>query len=179
MKSPILETEHYLIRPFKESDAELWQKWDVDEAVQEHMPEPMNESQDIAGQYAYIKECEADEEGRYWSIETKTGETIGTVALTDINEYHKIAEIGIVIGDKTWWGKGAATEVVRAIVDYAFDTLGLMRVSAEAEAGNIGIAKVLEGVGFTQDGLFVSARVKKGVRINVKHYGIMNRQSTS
>ena len=28
------------IRPFKESDCELWIKWDSDETVQEFMPEP-------------------------------------------------------------------------------------------------------------------------------------------
>ncbi len=176
MKSPIIETEHYLIRPFKESDAELWQVWDVDEAVQEHMPEPPNEPKDVSEQHVYIQECEDDDEGYYWSIETKTGETIGTVALTDMNEYHKIAEIGIVIGNRDWWGRGVATEVVRAVVQYAFDTLGIKRISAEAESGNIGIAKVLEKVGFAQDGLFISARIKKGSRIDVKHYGIVNKQ---
>jgi ribosomal-protein-alanine N-acetyltransferase len=176
MKSPTIETERYIIRPFREPDATLWQVWDIDEEVQAHMPDPPNKPQDIGEQYAYIKECEADKTGYYWSIETKAGETIGTVALTDINEYHKLAEIGIIIGEKSWWGKGVATEVVGAVVKYAFGSLGIVRVNAEAEADNIGIAKVLENVGFVQDGHFVSARAKKGTRVDVKHYGIVNGQ---
>lgn len=174
MKASIIKTTNYVIRPFRDSDAELWQVWDVDPEVQTHMPEPPNEPQDISEQYEYIKECEADEDGYYWSIETKGGVTIGTVALTDINEYHKIAELGVVVGDKSYWGKGAATEVVKAIVEYAFNNLDIIRINAEAEAGNIGIQKVLTEAGFSQDGTFYSARVKNSSRIDVVHFGIVN-----
>jgi len=173
MKAPNIETNSYLIRPFKSSDAELWQKWDVDPEVQAFMPEPFNEEQDIKEQYKYIKECETDEEGYYWSIETKDGVTVGTVALTEINEYHKIADLGIVIGDKNYWGKGIATEVITALVTYAFEHLHVCRISAEVEQGNVGMMKVLEKAGFKQDGLLESARVKNKKRINVHHFGIV------
>lgn len=172
MKSPIIETNNYIIRPFTDSDAALWQVWDVDPEVQAHMPEPVNEPQDISEQHEYIRECEAEEDGYYWSIDTKVGTTIGTVALTDINDYHKLAELGVVIGDKSFWGKGVASEAVTAVVQYAFTNLGIVRISAETEAGNIGVQKVLERAGFEQDGVFKSARVKNGERIDVHHYGI-------
>ena len=172
MKSPIIETGNYTIRPFTDSDAELWRVWDVDSEVQAHMPEPVNEPQDISEQLEYIKKCETEEDGYYWSIDTKDGVTIGTVALTDINDYHKQAELGVVIGDKSFWGKGAASEVVTDVVKHAFTNLSIVRISAEAEAGNIGVQKVLERAGFEQDGLFKSARVKNGARIDVHHYGI-------
>ncbi len=173
MKAPNIETNSYLIRPFKTSDAELWQKWDIDPEVQAFMPEPFNEVQDIEEQYKYIEECEADEEGCYWSIETKNGTTIGTVALTEINEYHKIANLGIVIGDKNHWGKGVATEVITAIVAHAFEQLHLCRISAEVEEGNVGMIKVFKKVGFKQDGLLESARLKNTKRINVHHFGFV------
>ncbi len=171
MKAPIIETTSYRIRPFKDSDAELWQVWDVDPEVQAHMPEPMNVPQTLEEQLEYIKECEAEEDGYYWSIETKDGITIGTVALTDINQHHRIAELGVVVGDKAYWGKGVATEVVAAVVQYAFSDLGLERISAETEAGNVGVQKVLSAAGFEQDGLFKAARVKNGKRIDVLHFG--------
>ncbi len=172
MKAPRIETERYILRSFKEEDAHLWQVWDVDPEVQAHMPEPVNMPQDIERQYAYKTECESDPEGYYWSIEKKEGETIGTVALTDVNAHHKITDLGIVIGDKTYWGKGVATEVVSVLTRYAFQNLGIQRVSAEVEEGNIPMQKVFEAVGFLRDGEFKSARVKNGARITVLHYGI-------
>jgi len=175
MKAPIIETTSYRIRPFKDSDVDLWQVWDVDPDVQAHMPEPMNEPQTLEEQLEYIKECKAEEDGYYWSIETKDGITIGTVALTDINKHHRIAELGVVVGDKAYWGKGVATEVVIAVVQYAFTDLGIDRISAEAEAGNVGVQKVLSTAGFKQDGLFKAARIKNGKRVDVLHFGAVKK----
>lgn len=173
MKSLTIVSKHHIIRPYKMNDAELWQKWDTDPEVQMFMPEPRTGVQDISAQYEYINECENDEDGFYWSIETIDGITIGTVALTEFNEYHGLANLGIVIGDKNYWGKGVATEVVTAVVHYAFEHLNIFSISAEVEEGNIPMMKTLEKVGFKQDGLFESARVKNKQRINVHHFSIV------
>jgi RimJ/RimL family protein N-acetyltransferase len=172
MKSPTITSERHLIRPFKTSDAKLWQKWDTDPEVQAFMPEPRSKAQDIGTQHEYINECENDEEGFFWSIETTNQKTIGTVALTEFNEYHGVANLGIVIGDKAYWGKGVATEVLTSVVHYAFEHLNIFSIGAEVEEGNIPMMQALEKVGFKQDGLFESARVKNTQRINVYHFGI-------
>jgi RimJ/RimL family protein N-acetyltransferase len=173
MKSPVIESKTYTIRPFSTNDAELWQEWDINHDVQAFMPEPFNDVQDIEEQYKYIDDCETDEEGFYWSIETKDGTIIGTVALTEFSDYHEVANLGIVIGDKHYWGKGVATEVITTLVGYAFEHLNISRISAEVEEGNIPMMKALKKVGFKQDGLFESARVKNKRRITVYHFGIV------
>jgi len=175
MQAPIIITDSYILRPFKTSDAELWQIWDSDPEIQAFMPEPFNDVQNIEEQYKYIKECGADEEGFYWSIESKDGTTIGTIALTEFNSHHQVANLGIVIGDKNYWGKGVATEAIRTLVNYAFEHLNICRISAEAEDGNIGMMKAFEKVGFKQDGIFESARVKNNQRISVYHFGIIKK----
>lgn len=173
MKSPTIQTPRHTIRPFRAEDAALWQAWDVDPDVQAHMPEPANEPQSLAEQLAYIDECEADEEGYYWSIQANGGPAIGTVALTEVDPHHRTANLGIVIGDRAHWGRGVATEVVQAVVACAFSDLGLEHVAAEVEAANAPMRRVLGKVGFTEDGLFRGARVKNGRRIDVAHLGIL------
>lgn len=173
MTSPTLTSNRLTIRPFNQSDAELWQVWDIDPEVQAHMPEPLNEPENIQTQLDYIAECEAEEDGSYWSIENKEGVTIGTVALTDINNHHGVAEIGIVIGNKNYRGQGYGAETIQLVIDYAFNTLRLRRVSAEVEEKNVGAVAALQAAGFVQDGLFESARVKNGERINVIHLGMV------
>ncbi len=177
MKSPTLKAPNYALRPFQKEDALLWQAWDIDSAIQAHMPEPKNEEQDIQKQYEYIEECEADEEGYYWSIETNNGAptmTIGTVSLFDINPHHQNAQLGIVLGDRNYWGKGVASEVIAEVVRYAFSTLRIAYVGAEAEEANIPMRKALEKVGFEQDGFFKQQRIKNGERVNVVHFGIQS-----
>ena len=176
MEAPKIASESYTLMPFKTSDAELWQKWDTDPEVLAYMPEPFNEFQSMEKQYAYIEECARDATGWYWSIETKDGVTIGTVALTEFSRYHGVTDLGIVIGDKNYWGRGVATEVIVALLDYAFDHLNIFRIGAEVEEGNAPMMKVLKKAGFKQDGFFESARVKKGKRINVYHFGITKRR---
>lgn len=175
MKSPTITTERFVLRPFTQSDAALWQIWDVDPEVQAFMPEPPNEARDIESQYAYITECENDTEGYYWSIETHEHVTIGTVSLTEYNKYHEVAELGIMIGNKEYWGKGVGTEVVQSLVTYAFSNLHVTRINAEVEDGNDPMVRVLKNVGFAEDGIFESARLKKGRRILVRHFGIVNK----
>ncbi len=176
MKSPTLKTPNYTLRPFAEEDALLWQNWDIDPEIQAHMPEPKNKVQDIENQYEYIKECEADEEDYYWTIEAAgpdgAGVAIGTVSLFEINSHHKNAELGILIGNKSYWGKGAATEVVRELAEHAFKDLNISYIGAEVEEGNAPMRKVFEKAGFEQDGFFKHQRVKNGERISVVHYGI-------
>ncbi len=171
MQSPTIQTKNHLLRPFKKEDAVLWQTWDIDPEIQMHMPEPINEPQDIEEQYSYITECNQDEEGYYWSIET-AGATIGTISLTEINPHHKVAELGILIGDKNYWGKGIASEVISELVTYAFQNLDIDYISATVEESNIPMQKVFEKNGFKKDGQFENARIKNGKRINVMHFSV-------
>jgi len=98
------------------------------------------------------------------------------VALFEINIYHQVAELGIVIGDKNFWGRGVATEVITKLIEYAFDNLNIQRISAEVEEKNIPMVKVFEKVGFEQDGIFKQARIKNRQRINVLHFGILKQK---
>lgn len=174
MKAPVIQTQRLVIRPFQESDAQLWQVWDIDPVVQAYMPEPVNKPQDITEHYRYIQECQDEADGYYWSIANlQTDSAIGIVALTELNQHHKLAELGIVIGDKDLWGKGFATEAIKAVAEHAFAQLDIERISAQTEAGNDGIVKVLEKVGFKHEGTARLARVKKGQRIDVKQHSLL------
>ncbi len=172
MISPTLQTKNYTIRPLNANDISLWQLWDTDPKIQAYMPEPVNTAQTHQEHLEYLSECEKDVNGYYWSIETQDGITIGTVSLTEINFHHKTAEIGIVIGNQDYWGKGVATEIISELIAYSFKNLDIAYIQAEVEAENIPMQKVLEKVGFKKDGIFEKARIKNGHRINVVHLSI-------
>jgi len=50
------------------------------------------------------------------------------------------------------WNKGYATEALKAIINYGFDTLKLHRIDAGCAVENIGSIKVLEKVGMIREG---------------------------
>jgi [ribosomal protein S5]-alanine N-acetyltransferase len=64
-----------------------------------------------------------------------------------------VAFIGIVIGDKTWWGKGAACEARAAIIDYLFETQGVHRVWGTPFARNFPSIYNYQRLHFTYEGM--------------------------
>lgn len=50
------------------------------------------------------------------------------------------------------WNQGFATEVLKTVISYAFNTLKLHRIEAGCAVANLGSIRVLEKVGMTQEG---------------------------
>lgn len=63
-----------------------------------------------------------------FAIDTQTGKYIGNCALHKINWIKKIAEFGIVIGDKQYWNQGYGTDAVKLVLQYATHDLGLRKI---------------------------------------------------
>ena len=78
---------------------------------------------------------------------------IGNIKIGPINRVHKFAKVGIIIGEKSFWGEGFATEAVKLAVDYAFDTLGLHKLNAGVYANNSASVKLFEKCGFIKEGI--------------------------
>lgn len=79
---------------------------------------------------------------------------IGNIKIGPIDYLYKFADIGYLIGEKSCWGKGYATEAIGLILEFAFETLKLHRVEAGAYEQNIGSQKALLKNGFIQEGVF-------------------------
>ena len=78
---------------------------------------------------------------------------IGNVKIGPINRIHNFADIGMIIGDKSFWNKGFATETLKLIVDYAFNKLKLHKLTAGIYANNISSIKAFEKAGFLIEGV--------------------------
>ena len=61
---------------------------------------------------------------------------IGNVTLKDIDFIHRTAELGIVIGEKTHWGRGFGMQAWWLITRYGFLTLNLNKIIATVIKGN-------------------------------------------
>lgn len=78
---------------------------------------------------------------------------IGNIKLGPIHWVHRYADIGLLIGEPDCWGKGYATEAIRLVVDYAFQTLNLHKLTAGCYALNQGSVKAFQRVGFVIEGV--------------------------
>ena len=88
-----------------------------------------------------------------WAIELGAHcEMIGTVGLLRFGFEHRRAEVGYEIA-RRWWGRGLAGEAVAAVVGYGFSVLGLHRIEAGVLPENHRSVRVLEKLGFLEEGL--------------------------
>ena len=86
------------------------------------------------------------------------GEAIGAIGFSIQSDVgYRSAEIGYWLGEG-FWGRGIATQALRAVTDYAFEHYDLCRLYAHVFEWNIASARVLEKAGYT-----LEARLKKSV----------------
>jgi len=62
------------------------------------------------------------------ALDTKDNIHIGNVMYYDYSISNKQTELGIMIGNKDYWGKGYGTEAVKLMLEYLFSGLNLKRV---------------------------------------------------
>ena len=80
------------------------------------------------------------------------GSHIGNLKIGPINRDHRFASVGLLIGEKSCWGKGYATEAISLATRFAFDTLGLHRLEAGAYSLNEASTKAFLKAGWTREG---------------------------
>ncbi|QBZ61274.1 hypothetical protein PoMZ_08222 [Pyricularia oryzae] len=86
---------------------------------------------------------------------------VGLKKRSDI--HHRTMEIGYWVGEEHW-GKGIASEVVKAFAEWAFAEYdSLLRLEGEVFEGNAGSCRVLEKAGFKLEGKHEMAVEKDGV----------------
>ncbi len=95
--------------------------------------------------------------GPYAVVEKHKQEVIGYCGLSflpDVNGQPEV-EIGYRLR-RSAWGQGYATEAVIAVLDYAFNALGLKRIIAMIDPTNVASIRVAEKVGmrYEQDVMF-------------------------
>ncbi|TGE02262.1 GNAT family N-acetyltransferase [Methylobacterium nonmethylotrophicum] len=84
---------------------------------------------------------------------------IGYAALHEVDREHAGAEVSFWIGAE-FEGQGFVTEAAARVISFAFDEIGLNRLCAFHMVRNPGSGRVLEKLGFRQEG-YLRHRVRK------------------
>lgn len=92
---------------------------------------------------------------------------IGNCGLHDINHVDATAEIGIFIGDKTYWNRGFGREAMRLLLGYGFDYLSLRNIMLRVYAFNERAIASYRGLGFSEIGRRRSSVRREGTEHDV------------
>ena len=143
-KYPIIETERLVLRPVTLDDAEaMFEYASNQENTRYTFPtnQSLEETKNNIAQF-YL----ANPLGR-WGIELKSnGEFIGTIDLHKLDAVLKKATIGYIIHQK-YWNQGLTTEANRAVIEVAFEKIGMNKLDAFHDKDNPASGKVMEKSG--------------------------------
>ena len=101
----------------------------------------------------YVRGLWASDNDCYFALYGGQGDRfVGTVRLGHIDWRVGLADVGILIGDKSAWGQGLATDAVRTACAYGFRELSLRKITGGTPAINTGMVRCFEKVGFREEG---------------------------
>jgi len=101
----------------------------------------------------FVKNCKNSKVDFIFGIFLLDGVThIGNIKLGPVSVYHKHASIGIMIGDKEYWGKGFESQAISMITQFGFNQLKLEKLCAGCYESNIGSKKAFEKSGYQVEG---------------------------
>lgn len=107
-----------------------------------------------AQELGWFEGMATSEKDLIWAVAIESGELpVGVIGLHRIDWQHRHAWIEIVLGERSAWGKGYATEAMRLVTDHAFQELGLEKVLASVYRGNERSIRMAETLGYRQCGL--------------------------
>lgn len=176
LATPTLSTDRLRLRPFDDGDREAIYALQSDAHVLRYWDSPP--WADRSRIDAFLDRCRrmADEgTGVRLAVDRASdGAFIGWCTLGSWNPEYRSAEIGYCFVQDVW-GKGCATEAARSLLTWAFATLDLNRVQAEADTRNIGSARVLEKLGFVREGTLREDCIVNGDVSDTWVYGLLRR----
>lgn len=150
--NPFLQGKQIYLRAITMSDAtEEYVQWVNDPEVTKGLATGVHPS-GIEDLKAYINAVIADSNAIMFAVCNLNGVHIGNIKLDRFDHIAGTAELGLMIGNKSYWGKGIGTEMCELILNYSFKELNLRKVSLTVYGNNPGAVKLYQKIGFEIEG---------------------------
>ncbi len=169
----ILQGSHVVLRPLATGDLRRCVKWFSDPQVTQFLGRtaPVTLAEEERWYRDYLRR--GDEQ--IFAIEIE-GRHVGNLGLHKVDRVHRKADLGIVIGETTYWSRGYGTDAVVTALRYGFGHLALNKVSLDVLEGNLRAIRSYEKVGFVREGIRREDVYRDGRFLNVIRMSILARE---
>ena len=106
----------------------------------------------------YFESVESNDLTYFYALhDTLSDVFIGTCKITLLSA----SDLGIMIGDKDFWGRGYGSEAIKIVANMCFESLHIRKITAGCYSNNIAMVKAFRNNGFKIEGV-----LKKQLRYN-------------
>ncbi len=152
MSCAVVETERLLLRKWKDEDAAAVADIYLKPEVMKFIPGGVWSPDRTARAIARMRELDIEHGYGFYPVVVKSlGTIIGHCGLGLLEQTPEI-EVAYIL-DSPHWGRGYASEAVRAILTHGFSRLNIPRIVAVAFPENVRSIGVMRSVGMTPIGL--------------------------
>jgi aryl-alcohol dehydrogenase-like predicted oxidoreductase/RimJ/RimL family protein N-acetyltransferase len=142
-----IDGERIYLRKLIEDDAsEEYASWINNRDVNKYLETKKAKVEELRD---YIKKKSESKNCLFFGIFSKENDKhIGNIKLEPIDFNKKIATMGMLIGNKNYWGKGIGTEALKLLVNFAFEHLKIEKIDLGVLRDNKAAIRVYEKAGF-------------------------------
>ncbi|SHI20948.1 GNAT family N-acetyltransferase [Sporanaerobacter acetigenes] len=156
--------EKVCLRAYREEDIPKATSFVNDEELKKllvtNVPFPMT----LWEEEEWVKSQKSSQDGSYnFAIEDiETKKYIGGCGIQEVNWLSRVATVGIMIGDKEYWGKGYGTDAMKVLMNFIFNNMNIRKIRLSTFSFNMRARKSYEKCGFEVEGILKDEIFKDG-----------------
>lgn len=143
--------QRILLRPIEKKDIFLIKSWRNDPSVNENIFS-YQFINDLQQELWFENYCSNPNEESFIIALKETQDAIGIIGLSRIDFKNQNAVLNTMIGEKSFWNKGYATEALHLLLAYAFNEMNLNRITSYIYRSNKASIRKNEKNGFIIEG---------------------------
>ena len=173
-----LESERLILEPISiQHVTNVYLSWLNDEDIIKHLVTKKGHTLKSLSNYI---QSHLEKKTVMYAIIIKENKThIGNIKIDPINKSDMSGELGILIGDKSSWGKGYGKEVIHCLTKYGFETLRLARIEAWCYEKNTGSLRAFLSIGYSIEGFMKKKYISDGVRCGAFELAMLREEFNS
>jgi ribosomal-protein-alanine N-acetyltransferase len=171
--SPILVTKRARLEPFavERHLSERYVSWLNDPEITRYSEQRHHRhTLDSCRQYA---SSFPQSPNHFWALLARDP-TLGHIGNLNafVSEANAVADIGILIGERSAQGRGYATEAWLAVCDFLLRVAALRKITAGTLAVNTAMLRLMERVSMQEDGRRVRQHLWNGQEVDIVHVAL-------
>jgi RimJ/RimL family protein N-acetyltransferase len=159
MFGPTLAGRRVTLGPITPEHLENYCRWFADPEVTRFLTRDMPPT--LKEEEAWFERTARSEHDVLWGLFVD-GTHVGSTGINQIDWRNRRGITGILIGDRSFWGRGVAGESHELRTRYAFQELGLEKLVTHVIDGNVASRRALERVGYQTVGMFRHHEFRRG-----------------
>lgn len=166
---PVLPLPGFSLRRMQLTDASAWYDYLCLPAVWQHTSWNVQQPDDLLPSLQAFASNLPDAPRRFAVIDNSSGRLAGTVGFHTVSALNRTAELAYDF-HPDFWGRGLATAVAQAALQWALQEGHLHRVQATVLPSNLRSIRVIEKTGMQFEGVLRNFRMVRGVSEDFRLY---------